>query len=358
MQQDTGDKIEGEFNMEEIRTFNFINSIKGGCGKTTFSLLLSDYLSSIGINKGKPEKRQKNSEKCLIFDMDLQGTAMQYLFKGNLQESEDIKYLNDAIRDCKSPNEYITINTLTDGTVINTIFSNPTITEKEKYRVSAQGSYSPVVKHNVFRDGLKEFLKKFEGLPQRHFIFDMPPNSDGFSDAAMECLLNRRHSIAKKEDRINLFYVLGLDNSQINPTIDEIKNLLERKDIKEFTNIYIIFNENIPLNFQISDDFDDKGEKEINLKNMCDLKKNEMCTKLNCLKENNKIHFGVVGKKEIYANWCFRGKGLCSWNSPNELFSDTPINMYAEYIDKEFVEIEKKKDNEKFRYSLFGIELK
>lgn len=347
--------------MEEIRTFNFINSIKGGCGKTTFSLLLSDYLSSIGINKGKPEKRQKNSEKCLIFDMDLQGTAMQYLFKGNLQESEDIKYLNDAIRDCKSPNEYITINTLTDGTVINTIFSNPTITEKEKYRVSAQGSYSPVVKHNVFRDGLKEFLKKFEGLPQRHFIFDMPPNSDGFSDAAMECLLNRRHSIAKKEDRINLFYVLGLDNSQINPTIDEIKNLLERKDIKEFTNIYIIFNENMPLNLQIIDYSSNKEKKENDLKGTCDSKKNNICKQLNHLeKEKDKIHFGVVAKKQKYATWCIEGQGLCSWVSPKDLFSNIPINMFAEYGDEgknEFEFISKIDDDKKFRYSLFGVEL-
>ncbi len=342
--------------MEEIRTFNFINSIKGGCGKTTFSLLLSDYLSSINIIKGKPEKRQKNSEKCLILDMDLQGTAMQYLFKGNLQESKDIKYLNDAIRECKSPNEYITKNILTDGTVIDTIFSNPTITEKEKYRVSAQGSYSPVVKHNVFRDGLKEFLKKFEGLSQRHFIFDMPPNSDGFSDAAMECLLNEHHTIAKREDRINLFYVLGLDNSQVKPTIDEIKNLLERRDIKEITNIYIIFNENIPLNVEILNNSSDMKKIEITLKKICDIKMFEMCRELDCLgKEKDKIHFGVVGKKEVYANWCFTGEGLCSWDSPKDLFSVIPISLFAEYQDKEFEKVKDKEDNDKFRNSLFGL---
>ena len=50
-----------------MRIYNVVQSVKGGCGKTTFSIMLSSFL---GLNKN----REKMGETCLL-DVDFQGTS-------------------------------------------------------------------------------------------------------------------------------------------------------------------------------------------------------------------------------------------------------------------------------------------
>ncbi len=179
--------------MGESRTFNFINSIKGGCGKTTFSIFLARYLDTVN------REASDASGKSLLLDMDLQGTAMQYLFEGVNPDEEDDKvekhkYLNEAVRIGGEIRDYVVRNRITDDLVLDVVFADSKYSEKEKFRVSSKTGYSPTTQYNVFKGGLQRFLQKLKETEYKHLIFDMPPNSDGFSGAAFECVMNEAYN--------------------------------------------------------------------------------------------------------------------------------------------------------------------
>lgn len=270
------------------RTFNFVNSIKGGCGKTTFSIFLSRYLYTVDqrileIQSKKKMAQQSDEEKaqddrgkqnisenvvthdkCLILDMDFQGTAMESLFYGatedtisikSLKETNKRKYLNQAIREGGEINDYIVHNTLNDEVVLDVIFADSAIKEKERFRIIPEMGYSPVVQYNVFRGGLLRFLKSFKDSEYQHFIFDMPPNSDGFSSAVMECVMDNNlqktgnllntNKIREKDDVVNLFFICTLEPGQIKETIKEVVEQLKNRNKIYFDNLFIVLNDNI-----------------------------------------------------------------------------------------------------------------
>ena len=51
--------------------YNIVDSIKGGCGKTSFSLMLASALYN-----------EKKEQPPCLFDMDFQGTSLAYLLFG------------------------------------------------------------------------------------------------------------------------------------------------------------------------------------------------------------------------------------------------------------------------------------
>ena len=55
-----------------MRVYNIVQSVKGGCGKTTFSIMLAGFL-------GKKENRDECGKTCLV-DADFQGTSLIHLF--------------------------------------------------------------------------------------------------------------------------------------------------------------------------------------------------------------------------------------------------------------------------------------
>jgi cellulose biosynthesis protein BcsQ len=305
--------------MEERRTFNFINSIKGGCGKTTFSIYLEKYMQTSGLKKGE----------CVLIDMDLQGTAMECLFDGieGAAEAGERKkgYINDAVREHKECCDCIRKNSISEGLDMYVIYANPDVNEKKKYRVSSQCGYTPAVHHSAFRGGLSAFLKSFETEKEyRHLIFDMPPNWDGFSDVAMDCVLNKKYSVATKEDVVNLFFVLGMDSGHLEGTVNAVEDLLQKKDNLRFDNIFIVFNDNI-VRKQEKDD-------EILL-----LKRNRFIERLAGLTEEEKEHifFLSMGENPSYASFCIRGEGLLNakkkFNNIDALLPPTPAVRYAKF---------------------------
>src|SRR5699024_4575171 len=149
-------------NMKKI--YNIIDSVKGGCGKTTFSLMLS-----LLLDDHYKEKRNNDELNVCLIDMDIQGSALAYLlFGGNYFQDEKkwntFKFLNDRIvavgdswketekymhrfrfwdktedgkkaekeekiKDCKGPG-------------IDVIFSDPRPKIKKKYRSLSNQNYS------------------------------------------------------------------------------------------------------------------------------------------------------------------------------------------------------------------------
>ncbi len=222
------------------RTYNLINSVKGGCGKTTLSMWLAYSL-----------------ENSLLIDMDLLGTSMQALIYGDDQKSHDTAYTNDVIHGVEnSTKSFVEKVDLQDGKCINLIFASMDYKEKDRFKAGKHSGYTPVVKHSMFRMGLKNLLKHHKtiyGNDVKHFIFDMPPNSDGYSDAAMECIFNKKYSDLEKRDRKNLFMVIGADWGQTLATISSLKTLVLDGDDIEPDKIFLVINHNLGDEFKEAD---------------------------------------------------------------------------------------------------------
>lgn len=204
------------------KTFNFINSVKGGCGKTTFSIFLSTFFAKYSGNL---------SNDGLLIDVDLQGTSLQHLMYGEENENaeNDIKYLHDAVEYPDNFRNFIQTPIIAEDKNkefirLNMIFSNPDIKMKKLYRISPQYGYTPAVQHSIYQGGMQELLQNIAKSEEyNHLIFDMPPSSEGFSQIAMDCVLNDNNSkICKKGDKINIFFVTTLDSAQVKVVRDEV----------------------------------------------------------------------------------------------------------------------------------------
>lgn len=310
--------------MGNVQTVNFINSIKGGCGKTTFSVFLSRYLSCTDVETGE---KAESYEPCLILDMDFQGTSMQNLFQGNSESRGEI-YLNHAIRDLKEPSNYIQPNFMGDGISLPAIYADPNIDTKIEYRALAQSNYSPVIQYNVFRGGLTKFLKKLNRYGYQHLIFDMPPNSDGFSDAAMDSVMNGQNGVFGRDCKINLFFLMGYDNGHTNATLSEIENVIKKKENRRFDNLIIVINDNI-----VQSHHSCSSILNLRLKTFKESK-----TFINLMEsERERMHFIVLEKNEAYSAWCMDGKGLnnASGGEIEKILPKIPATQYANINDKE-----------------------
>lgn len=328
------------------RTFNFVNSIKGGCGKTTFSVFLANYLyickikasedtfnESSGQKDGKDVQHEDDMQKasnsstehdeCIIFDMDFQGTSMESLFWGSFEgtagkpsfkNSYGHKYLNAAIREDGKIDDYIVHNPLTDEIILDVIFADSNVKAKERLRISPKMGYSPVVQYNIFKGGLLKFLNKFKDMGYRHFIFDMPPNSDGFSGAAMECVMNNhvdgaknfldRNGIRQKKDIVNLFYVTGIDPGQVKETVKEVMEQLVNRDHMHFDNIFIVMNDNIPMEGDIQGVI--KRNSQVINSYFISMLKTAGLTQ----KEYERVYLLYMEKNPRYSTYCIEGNGL------------------------------------------------
>lgn len=272
--------------MGEGVSYNFINSVKGGCGKTTFSILLANWLSG---------------QKPLLLDMDLQGTAMQVLFCGNNDDSE-FKYINQAVREGgMNEMEYVHEVPLKNGKSIYVVFADPSVGSKKQYRVSAMSNYTSAIQFQVFRGGLLNLITNINKLGYKNLIFDMPPNYDGFAHAALDCM-KQKAGILKSEDKVNLFYLTGMDAAQLYATKLEIIEMLEKSELR-FDNLFVVINDNIA--------HEDSNEIANHRKEISKITINDIMHKLQG-DECKKVHLLNMNQNLSYAKHCILGDGLQS----------------------------------------------
>lgn len=229
---------------EKLRTYNFINSVKGGVGKTTLSVFLANYMEKQQMEASKEIKDLGG--KIMLLDLDLQGTAMHYLFEGNarVKDKGDV-YLHQIILNDEEITRAVCVNKL-DGNppAINAIFSDDSMEAKLLYRAGAKNNYSSAITYDLFRTGLLRMLEELKYGDYNHFVFDMPPNFDGFASTSVEAIFREKK---KQEENINMFFVTGMDPGQVKVTVEEVKSMFTHQEHFMFDNLFIVFNNNIPV---------------------------------------------------------------------------------------------------------------
>lgn len=371
-----------------MATYNLINSVKGGCGKTTFSIWLAYYLNNMSVKKETQEEEKKEEKKeeekvntALLIDMDLLGTSMQVVIKGNSREtdekeisakkdndkkdnnkknnekeSDEVAYTNDIFNGVKkSRKSFVQRIKLKNDAILNIIMANMEVDERNKFKSGRYSGYAPTVRHSIFRAGVQELIKAnktIDGEEVKHFIFDMPPNSDGFSDAAMECIFSKKYSNLEDKDKKNLFIMIGSDLGQTVATQSELKMLLDRSDEMMPDRIFIVFNHNSRGEMGREGYLFRKGRME-------EIIESSKLTE----KERNSIYFLKMCNGDEYAKLGIGDKdgGIGLQNALPEVLKEilpkTVISAYAKIQDKEFTEIANEgKDERKLLKLILGEE--
>lgn len=259
--------------MEESmsRVYHIIDSIKGGCGKTTFAIMLTGYLESqyrkeweLEIKKRESEKEESKSAKeekksgekeckhaCLL-DVDFVGTGMIDLFmnaEGKKEFLDKNIYLTEKIRGFQVEGKRYISQLCIGGEKLHIGFGDPEFRTKEKFRCSSKYNYTTVVGYGIFRSGIKSILKEGALEEQikgtvRSVVLDMSPGLDAYSETVKECVFDKRHSsILAPSDKRNYYLMVGMDYSHLSSAKDYFSEFLKGEDRKSADNIFIVFDD-------------------------------------------------------------------------------------------------------------------
>ena len=214
---------------------SFIN-MKGGVGKTTLSIGVADYLSSIG-------------HSILLIDADPQFNATQALLdsyknkKAAIESSEDYDFYNDEIL---SVNKTV-FRLFMPQTNVNKSFETPSASElitslKENLDILC-GDLNLVLvnssNNHAFINRIRNFID-YNGLRTQYdyIIIDCPPTLTIYTDSAL--MASDYYLIPNKIDR---YSIVGIDSLQraVNNLIRE-----ERINLKCIGLVYTMVNSNMP----------------------------------------------------------------------------------------------------------------
>lgn len=320
--------------------YHVIDSVKGGCGKTTFAIMLAAFL-----------ERMEQKEQACILDMDFLGTSMVSLFfakKGFESLPDHPIYLNEKVRDFHTGDKKYICTFEAGGSEFHIGFASPNQRDKNAFGCTSPMNYVPGISYSMFRNVLKSLLEKnaeklsaqipgsqTEEKTLKHVIFDMPPNYDGFSESVKDCLFDPKHCQTLDEPlkrggdngeihKCHEFFMLNLDNSHVNATIEYVTQYL-KTDRKWPDKIFFVFNNNILLdkNNELGPVYASRKEQ------LADALKSFISDK----EKLNRIHFLKTAVYEDYAVYILGGNAL---KSNRELFQNiSPVLEYAT-IEEEF----------------------
>lgn len=341
------------------RTYYIIDSIKGGCGKTTFSIMLSQWLEEFNVNKD-PENEQENERKkhvCLL-DFDFLGTGLINLFLTGKQKEEFEKnyiYITDKIRDFQTGAKKYIYTCETYGATFYIGFSNPDYKVKKGYRVSSQLNYTPAVNYGVFRKGVQNILaeketgiKDKEGSEKKgsdlegqidgeanRIVLDMSPGMDTYSEMVKECLFDKKHSGTLGDDSKRFHFLMtGMDLGHISATQNYFKVLTKSED-KMADKFFIVINDPMRMGQALAGE---NGEDEIAIYTAV---VEEFKKELRTLEEvyQNKIWFLVLNHFDEYAKAMHERIPFCSKKASRDLFAKKPIRFWGAWKDNTLKEL-------------------
>lgn len=232
-----------------------VNSIKGGCGKSTICFYLADYLNQQGLSP-------------LIIDIDLCGTSWYKNYEGYLGENfseENYHFVNELIDnfDEAIKGHYIAnIKTNTkdgddpqSGKDIKICMANPernTHIEEVELDLFENAIYKLIMNWYAEKGKAinKDEVSTSKGDKDKEkdidIILDMPPGYEAHAERIVNHLLldvnSPLYRKIKKDDikyKILLYMVTGLSESAINLNIGYIKKLFLNQNISKDMSSYL-----------------------------------------------------------------------------------------------------------------------
>lgn len=190
--------------------FDVVNSVKGGCGKSTFSVLLA-------------AKYAMRGDKASIIDLDLCGSSLKDSY-GIYMDLSACKYIENYLLDVQALVESAVLKVGIDGSSdrydVNMIMVNKRL-----------GNEGDELELDLFEDaifrlinGIYDEAEEEEGKDNEiHIIFDMPPGYEKYAERVVSWLLMGTYSrldVAGYEDyHVNLFMISSLSLAHMNANV-------------------------------------------------------------------------------------------------------------------------------------------
>ena len=330
--------------MKKGKFYHVIDSIKGGCGKTTFSIMLTEYLE---------RKTDANDHACLL-DVDFLGTGMHALFMGeglvaNYKESHI--FLTDKIRKPGYSAKMFVCRAEVEERKLYVAFSDPGYRAKQEYRLTSRSNYTPIVKYGVFRAGIHSILagnkleEEIEGNV-KDIVLDMSPGCDAYSESIKDCIFDKKYSnYLGEKDCCNYYLMLGLDASHVSAAKEYLRDFME-SDGKNPHRIFVVFNDIMQII-----EGSKPGEDPLNHYDGLKKEFERMLDKYDA-SIKNKIFFLVLHPFREYASNTHRRTPLylikCS-DLKQSVFLETPFRYGAAYGEN-FKECETHSEDETFKW--------
>ncbi len=257
--------MKGLNNMDII----LVDSVKGGCGKTSISL------------KSVADRVSKGDKVCYI-DLDLLGTSIEMFLNGGkfireennrdkfekeipiyfVVEKSARYYLNDLFQGRNFDRKFISdISILNRESAVtrgnfSLIACSPYQDDKERFKPSRQINYGGQIDYDYFSAVIEKILKQLYVDKYKCVVIDMPPNSDAYTDSLFNILLSKADSLNAEEAKplynVEIYVVNSFDIAHFKANCEWLKMIIEEHDMKWVVNVpelfKIVFNDIIDYN--------------------------------------------------------------------------------------------------------------
>lgn len=292
----------------------FINSVKGGSGKTTVALSLAfTYMNDLdekykAYKSGNKHEEVSKPQVCYI-DLDMLGTGVKHIIYGDT--TEDLKYFNDTKVGAKTFGDFRTyinkIERLESEFTIDCILLN---SDGKKKKSFIKGNYNNYISMNVFLERAKNLLSALiEEKIYDVIVIDSSPSYDSFSRELYYFLSNLSKDVINENNYsvsvYNLF-ISTFENSHVLTNISCLADLIKSSDV-EAENVKLVLNDT--TNY-LKDDKDTEVVKTLNsvkdFKNAILEEYNSIYSKMlkgiNCKYEHSKQSFNQ--NNIVYKGYC------------------------------------------------------
>lgn len=269
-----------------------VNSVKGGCGKSSISLrtAIDLALETKRIKEpGMKKRKTVYANNVLVIDMDILGSSLRtfvtgqqandsekdYEIKGDIlsigsmpisnarwlipyRSSEDASIKERSCSDelcftdlfCKKYNEWkdkeieIPFCVCPDkkaskkNPMLHIAFSSEKQNVKNRFRTQKSNNYTLNINIRYYEEILRKYIKYLgekalsKGKSATHIIFDMPPNSDPYSECVYSILLKILNEDIQKgkegDNTVELRLVSSCDLAHISANLSWVNNMFEK----------------------------------------------------------------------------------------------------------------------------------
>lgn len=181
----------------------FINSFKGGAGKTT--LALAKCINSLFGT-------EETYSNVIYMDLDIQGTGTSYLFGDNLlSEERCFEKTGEAVK--------VELNHEKKVRTLQVAFLNPASKIHSVYYGDARYINHQGIADEMFKRKVLEYIKKIKGQTDTLFVLDCAP---GYTKIEQD-LLQEFYNMDKNEVEVEEYYVTTVDSAHIKKCIQCLK---------------------------------------------------------------------------------------------------------------------------------------
>lgn len=262
--------------MKKTVVHHIVYSTKGGCGKTAFSLCLSytdlsKFIEKISENEGTTYSAYAQPTASLLsynfyLDLDFLGTSLiECLFLSD-EEKKGCITMQDLIFNRRTVNELKKIiscvnkggqssrENSSDCVTVNNVmlYVIPSaFDQKEKNNFQVKRKHTPLLRYDEFRHEINYIISHIKIFADNdnikksdytlNYIYDLPPNSDGYTEAFFE-------EIFKNGDK-KILYVLFNNDAMLKSNLEWFKSFLSEDKTRDCLVVFV-YTENLKTDRQ------------------------------------------------------------------------------------------------------------